>query len=109
MAWVVFIGMPMLLVWVIGMPLLALVIIIRNRKNLEDWKIKKYFLVLYQGLRKETFYWEFVNTFRKFIILLFNVFLTQYDSYYRILLATSRCFYITYSRIDFAFEMADLA
>ena len=43
-----------------------------NRNKLEDWPIKKYFLILYQGLRTEVFYWEFINTFRKVLILILN-------------------------------------
>jgi len=32
-------------------------------------KIKQYFLILYQGLEKKVFYWEFVNVLRKSLIL----------------------------------------
>ena len=93
--WSLFIGFPMLIVWVIGMPLIALIILFKNRHNLEDWKIKKYMLILYQGLRKETFYWEFVNTLRKFVILSLNVFLSSYSAYYRILIAIGKVDHLT--------------
>lgn len=92
--WSAFVGLPMLVVWVIGMPALALLILFKNRKNLDDWKVKKYFLILYQGLKEDKFYWEFVNTFRKFLILVFNVFLSSYSPYYRILLAIIALFVI---------------
>jgi len=35
----------------------------------EDNKVKKYFLILYQGLRPKIFYWEFINSLRKILIL----------------------------------------
>jgi len=38
-------------------------------KDKNDNKIKQYFLILYQGLKKDKFYWEFVNVLRKLLIL----------------------------------------
>jgi len=79
-----------LLIWVLGMPLIAFVILYRNRNNLEDTQMKKYLLILYQGLRPQAFYWEIVNTFRKFMILTFNVFLSTYSANYRVLSSISK-------------------
>ena len=62
-------GVPILIIWVIGMPVLALVALFKNRNYLESLTMKKYFLLLYQGLRPEVFYWEIVNTLRKFMIV----------------------------------------
>lgn len=69
MFWAAAVGVPMVGVWVIGMPLIALIVLIKNRKHLDDPRIKKYLLILYQGLRPNAFYWEFVNTARKVIML----------------------------------------
>jgi len=41
----------------------------KGMRDKNDNKIKQYFLILYQGLKKDTFYWEFVNILRKFLIL----------------------------------------
>ena len=38
-------------------------------KSKRDNKIKSYFLILYQGLNEKVFYWEYVNTLRKILIL----------------------------------------
>ena len=38
-------------------------------RNKHDNKIKQYFLILYQGLKHESFYWEFINILRKFLVL----------------------------------------
>ena len=73
--WAFLIGLPILVLWVIGMPIIALITLIAYRKKLETVFIKKYLLLLYQGLRPNAFYWEFVNTFRKFIVLWCIVFL----------------------------------
>ena len=32
--------------------------------------MNKYFLILYQGLRSKTYYWEFVNTARKVMLVI---------------------------------------
>ena len=64
-----FIALPILLVWVIAMPLISIILLFRSRKEGKDNKIKQYFLILYQGLTPESFYWEFVNTLRKTLVL----------------------------------------
>ena len=88
--WILYTGLPMLVIWVLGMPLIVFIILFRNRKDLDNPAVKKYFLMLYQGLRKETFYWELVNTLRKFLIVGFNVFLSTYSPNYRILGAVGK-------------------
>lgn len=77
----------MLIVWVIGAPLLVLTILVRNRHNLEEPHVKRYFLVLYQGLKPHTYYWEFVNTIRKVVLPAFSVVLATYRSFYRAIVA----------------------
>lgn len=39
--------------------------------------------MLYQGYRPQIFYWEFVNTLKKFILIGLNVFLSRYDASYK--------------------------
>lgn len=60
--------MPMLLVWVIATPVAALILLYKNIEKGPDNTINKYFLILYQGLKRKTFYWEFVNTLRKVLL-----------------------------------------
>ena len=81
--WWLIIGVPMIIVWVLGWPIIALVILIRNRKNLEKQNIQRYFIVLYQGLKNHAFYWEFINTFRKLGIVTINVFLSTFSQTYK--------------------------
>jgi len=67
--WIAIVAIPTIIIWVVGCPLLAFYILFRNRKYLEEEHVKSYMLVLYQGLKPEVFYWEFVNTIRKALIL----------------------------------------
>ena len=83
LVWCAFIAIPMFVVWVFGWPLVALYFLIKNRHNLNDTTIQKYFIVLYQGLKDDRFYWEFVNTLRKVIIVSINVFLSGYSLFYK--------------------------
>ena len=63
-------AVPTLIIWVITLPAIALVLLFKNIKKGDGNKIKQYMLILYQGLRQDRFYWEFVNTLRKVLILI---------------------------------------
>ena len=67
--WCAISGIPILLVWGIGAPVLALVILFKYKNSLNTWNVQKYLLVLYQGLKSERFYWELINTTRKTLLL----------------------------------------
>jgi len=96
--WSLTIGLPMIVVWVIGCPLLVLVFLIQNRNHLEDNKAKLYFLTLYQGLKANAFYWEFVNTIRKIMLMVTNVVLSTYNSLYRIFVSV--CILLAINRLQ---------
>ena len=66
-------GVPMLIVWIIGLPTIGIIFLAFNRKKVDEPAFKKYYQILYQGLKPTRFYWEFVNTFRKVFILSINV------------------------------------
>ena len=59
----------MLLVWGIGAPIVALLVLLKYKKSLDTWNVQKYLLVLYQGLKSKRFYWELINTARKTLLL----------------------------------------
>ena len=83
--WWAVLGVPSLLIWTFGIPFCAFLLLFKHRKELDVQEIKKYYLMLYQGLKPNWFYWEFMNTIRKMIILLINVFLSTYSLFFRIL------------------------
>ena len=59
----------MVLIWGIGIPVSALITMVKVRKILNTWDVQKYLLMLYQGLKTDKFYWELVNTVRKSLLL----------------------------------------
>ncbi|CAI2363468.1 unnamed protein product [Moneuplotes crassus] len=71
--WCIFVSIPILIIWVILCPLITFIIIYKGRKN-RDSKIMGYFLMMYQGLKPEVIYWEFINTTRKIAILFLLLF-----------------------------------
>ena len=80
------VGIPSIIVWVVTTPILAFVILYRNRNNLEHESIKQYYLILYQGFTRKVFYWEFVNVFRKVIIIALNTVFSVLSVIYRLLM-----------------------
>ena len=70
----------------IATPVFAFYILFKNRNNLEDDNIKQYYLILYQGFTKKEFYWEFVNVFRKVIIIALNSILSVLSIFYKLFL-----------------------
>jgi len=85
--WFLGVGLPMLVIWVIGMPLIAFLILFCNRKRLNDEHFFDKYRMLYQGLKSERYYWEIVNSFRKISIVSINVFLALYPDYIKAIYA----------------------
>ena len=67
--WCGLLGTTMLLIWGIGIPVSALITMIKLRKTLDTWDVQKYLLMLYQGLKLDRYYWELINTVRKCLLL----------------------------------------
>ena len=68
--WIFTLAIPILVIWVIGMPVIALIIMFKHVPKLEENKVKQYFFILYQGLKQKLFFWEFINSLRKVLILI---------------------------------------
>ncbi|CAI2371546.1 unnamed protein product [Moneuplotes crassus] len=75
--WISTISVPIIVIWVISCPLAALILLYKYLKAPYDNKVKQYFMILYQGLNRDKFYWEFVNTARKILILIIFPFSTS--------------------------------
>jgi hypothetical protein len=68
--WLWALTLPILIIWVAACPLVALLLLVKKIKKKDGNKAKQYLLILYQGLKQDKFYWEFVNTLRKVLLLL---------------------------------------
>ncbi|CAI2377304.1 unnamed protein product [Moneuplotes crassus] len=67
--WLLLLAFPILVIWVVGIPALGLLILYKAHKS-DSNKMIGYFLILHQGLNDKEFYWEFVNTLRKILIVI---------------------------------------
>ena len=62
-----------------AIPIFAFFLLYQSlNSNTKYPKIKQYFLILYQGLKPTKFYWEFVNSLRKVLILVAFLLPTAY-------------------------------
>lgn len=84
--------LPSILIWVIGIPMFALVCLIRNKTILkkcldpEDsltteekallFKVKLKYGFLFNGYRGKYYYWEIIVLYRKILLIMSTVFLT---------------------------------
>jgi len=87
-------GVPILVIWVLGVPFSGLFLLIWYWKHLSDKSFMSKYIVLYQGLRDSTFYWEFVNTFWKIILITINIGIPGSNGYYKALLGVIFLFLI---------------
>ena len=76
------------MIWGIGIPATGLALLVKFKQRLDTWEVQRYLLMLYQGLNQDRFYWEFINTFRKSLLLSISVFMSTSPLLYRILIAT---------------------
>jgi hypothetical protein len=66
--------LPVLVIWGLLVPILVLLYLVRNRRELSEINMKLRFGFLYNGFKQSKFYWEFVIMFRKILIICIVVF-----------------------------------
>lgn len=74
------------MLWIIGLPFIAFLVLFRKRNQLQEPEMIGTYGFLYIGLKPSTFYWEILLHFRKVALLCANIFLTRFEPLYRALL-----------------------
>ncbi|CDW76658.1 UNKNOWN [Stylonychia lemnae] len=87
LSWCLGLGLISILVWTIGSPILTFIHIRKNRQKLQTDEFFGKYRMLYQGLKKECYYWEFANILRKTFLVCINVFLNLYSNTFKALLS----------------------
>lgn len=82
------VGIPMILFWVFGLPFAGFMIIRHYRNRLDEDTVMFRYRILFQGYKREAYYWEFVNVFRKVSMVMINTFLGIYPPIYKTFVAT---------------------
>lgn len=80
-------GLPSIMLWGILTPLGALAILVKLRSKLDTLAVRIRLGFLYTGYKSEKFYWEFVILYRKVLLIIFAVFLTNISIALQALLA----------------------
>eukprot|EP00347_Sterkiella_histriomuscorum_P016874 403351514 len=99
--WSLGIGIPAILLWVIGIPIMGFLYLKRNQQRLDDSIFFEKYKIIYQGLKRKYFYWEFANILRKVFLISVNVFLNLYPNIFKALLTL--CGYCIFSTINLKF------
>jgi hypothetical protein len=77
-------GIPIIIIWIVALPVAALVILFLRRKTLGEQDNLKRYGFLYVGLNHSAFYWEILLHFRKVLMISINVFFTTFKPLYRV-------------------------
>ncbi len=73
--WSYSVAMPSIIVWGLGIPLFAFILMYRERKKLDKVEVKEKFGFLYNGYQVELFFWEIVIMYRKIAMIFIAVFI----------------------------------
>ncbi|CDW85822.1 UNKNOWN [Stylonychia lemnae] len=73
-----FVSIPTVLIWGIGIPLFAYLILLKHRMKLENIDMRQKYGFLYRGYRTKYFYWEIVIMYRKIVIIIIAVFIGSF-------------------------------
>jgi len=74
-SWALGVAMPSFLIWGLILPFILFRKLKKRSKNLHDLEVYAKYSFVYEGLKKNRYYWEFVNVFRKMIVIVIGVFL----------------------------------
>jgi len=69
-------GVPAIVIWVFAVPLLCLLLLVRNRREQDELWFKMRYGFLTNGYMRVRYYWEFVVLYRKILIIICSVFLS---------------------------------
>ena len=69
------IALPGLIIWVLGIPIFALLVLIKYRRRLDEIYVRKKIGFLFMGYRRKCFFWEIIITYRKLSIAFVSIFL----------------------------------
>ena len=67
--WALGVGVPSIVVWGMGIPLFALILLIKERKIIESRATREKLGFLFRGYKTRFFYWEIVIMFRKIVLI----------------------------------------
>ena len=76
--WALFVALPSIIIWGLGIPLFATLLIFRERKSLDSVTTREKYGFLFRGYKKKFFFWESMVMYRKIALIFISVFIGQY-------------------------------
>lgn len=76
--WSYTVAAPSIVVWGLGIPFFALILMYRERHHLDRVETKEKFGFLYAGYTQSLFFWEIVIMYRKIGMIFISVFIQPY-------------------------------
>lgn len=73
-----FVAVPSIIVWGLGIPFFAFILLSRIRKNLDKLESREKLGFLYRGYKKDFFFWEVIIMYRKIALICISVFISSY-------------------------------
>ena len=70
------VALPSIIVWGVGIPLFALLLLFRDRNNLEEISVKKKFGFFFRGYKSSFYFWEIVIMYKKVAVIIISVFVS---------------------------------
>ena len=67
-----------MIVWGLGIPLFAFMLLNKERKTLHKLEVKEKFGFLYNGYKKQFYYWEVVIMYRKIAMVVIAVVISNF-------------------------------
>eukprot|EP00898_Chlorokybus_atmophyticus_P006361 jgi/Chlat1/6726/Chrsp50S09098 len=87
LAMVLAVGIPSMLIFSLGLPMGAYLMLWRRRMQLGSEHTVKYYGFLYTGYKRSMFFWEFIVTLEKLVLILIAVFLGGLGTQQQVLMA----------------------
>lgn len=104
------VALPAIIVWGLGIPFLALVMISRLRNKLDTLESRSKFGFFYRGYKRQYYYWEILIMYRKIVLIFLSEFIvndgiiTQVNLRTLMLIIGTLDFHITCRSINVHFE-----
>lgn len=76
--WSFYVALPGMIGWGVGIPIFALLLLIRERDRIDKLEIRQRFGFLFRGYKIRYYFWEIVIMFRKISLIVIQSFLVKY-------------------------------
>jgi len=71
------VALPCLILWGIGIPAIVWLLMMREREKLDTKAVQEKFGFLYNGYKRDNFFWEIVIMYRKILMIAIAVFMNR--------------------------------